>query len=1018
MGIALGLHVALLEDSTPEAQVLARVGRAPGPTGHNRHVVGRVSSERFVGREEYVAALSQGGGTVLITGDAGVGKSRLVAELERRASEGGKLALIGECLELADGELPYAPIVSALRPALRDEAPLAGLTDPDLRELARLWPEIAAGAAPSSEDATTGASKARLFSLLLRLLDRLADEREVLFVLEDLHWADRSTRDFVAFLVRAGRSDDLTIVITLRGEDVHRHHPLRDFVTELSRVRGVRRLELAPFTRGELALQVEGITGKRPSPDLVERLFERSEGNAFYTEELLAAGGATPLPASLRDLLLLRIERLDEPVRQLLQIAATAGRAVDERLLRTVAAMPDGQFESALRVALAHQVLVDVHAEGTYTFRHALVREAVYGDLLARRRRDLHAAIARVLAAQPELAVGGVGVSGELAHHWQAAGELECALEAAVQASAEAEDAYAFAESAGHCERALTLWDQVEHPERLAGLDRATLLIRAAGAAVRADRPGRAVELAREAADELRAERDPVRLSHIHMLLGRGLWLSADHEGALASYHEAVQLIPSEPPSSERAHVLAGEAQALMLSGRAKLALPVCEEALSLAREVGDRLAEARALNTMAGCGWRAGDPFENASRALSIARELGAVEEIGRSYANGSEALEARGRIRDAIAFAEEGIAVAPRWGLQDFVMYLSSSIAVWKFRLGEWEAVDRLIAEAPHIGSGSAAAPRHAIAGKLATARGDYAAAEAELTLAEPMARGMGGPEWLPPALAAIGMLRLWEGRFEDATATLETALEYVSDLMYAPWIHTFVEVYPTAARIAADRAAHERARASGNADARVADAGRALAALDAVLAEIPPGKQPPRAAAYRLLAAAETARAVERDDAGAWEEVAQAFRELEEPYPVAYALMRQADALVAANDREAATAPLREADRITTGLGERPLHAEIEALAQRSRIRLDEASEKPADALEQRGITPREQEVLSLLAEGASNREIAEALVISEKTASVHVSHILAKLGARNRAEATAIVHRLKPSSAAQP
>jgi DNA-binding CsgD family transcriptional regulator len=396
----------------------------------------------------------------------------------------------------------------------------------------------------------------------------------------------------------------------------------------------------------------------------------------------------------------------------------------------------------------------------------------------------------------------------------------------------------------------------------------------------------------------------------------------------------------------------------------------------------------------------------------LSIAREIGAVEEIGRAYANGSENLDAEGRVREAIAFAEEGIADAPRWGIQDFVQYLSSSIAVWKFRLGEWEDVDRLIAEISNLGSRAAVAPRQGVAGLLAMARGDYAAAEAALALAEPMARGMGGPEWLPPTLAAMGMVQLWQGRLDDAAATLEAALEEVSDLAYAPWIHDFVEVYPTAARIAADRAGLQ---APEEAAARVAEAERALAAHNAMLAELPRDKWPPRAEAFRLLTVAEVARASRRDKAALWEVAARAFRDLGEIYTLAYVLMRQAAAHLAENDSQEATRTLREAHRITTGLGERPLREEIEALAQRSRISLDESADEPSDAIADRGVTAREREVLVLLAEGASNREIAEALVISEKTASVHVSHILAKLGARNRAEAATIAHRLGLRSA---
>jgi DNA-binding NarL/FixJ family response regulator len=181
--------------------------------------------------------------------------------------------------------------------------------------------------------------------------------------------------------------------------------------------------------------------------------------------------------------------------------------------------------------------------------------------------------------------------------------------------------------------------------------------------------------------------------------------------------------------------------------------------------------------------------------------------------------------------------------------------------------------------------------------------------------------------------------------------------------------------------------------------------------MLAETPAAFRSPRPEASRLLTVAEARRAAGEDDAAGWAEVVEAFRKLEEPYTLAYALMRHADALIMERDPAAAADPLREAHRVTEDLGERPLRAEIEALAQRSRTSLEEAAaDAAADPFEMRGITHREQEVLSLLAEGATNREIADALVISEKTASVHVSHILAKLGARNRAEAASIAHRL--------
>jgi class 3 adenylate cyclase/tetratricopeptide (TPR) repeat protein len=913
----------------------------------DRPVAARVSSERFVGREDELAALGGESGTVVIAGDAGVGKSRLVAELERRARADGKLVLIGECLELTDGELAYAPIVAALHPVLRAGHALDPVSATERGELARLWPEL--GPAGGSDVDADGSSQARIFALLLELLMRLGRERPVVFVVEDLHWADRSTRDFLAFLVRAARGGRLLLIVTLRGEELHREHPARAFVAELARVRGVRRFELAPFTHEELALQVEGILGQRPEPKLVQQLFERTDGNAFYTEELLAAGAGTALPASLRDVLLVRIERLSPPCRRLLALAAAAERVVDERLLAAVEEVPDAMFAPALREALAQQVLVPRGDGGAYAFRHALVREAVYRDLLAGERAKLHRALARALVRRPELAVTGIGVAGELAHHWYAAGELGHAFEASVEASADAERAFAFAETQHHSERALELWDRVPDPARISGLDRLDLLERAAGAAVRADHPGRAVSLARQAIAELDPARDPVRRARIHMLLGRALWFSADQVGGLAAYREAVRLVPSEPPSSERALVVAGEAQALMLSGHSVEAYARCEEALELARAVGDRLVQAHVHNTLAGLGWSFGDPVEHAASARRIAFELGAVEEIGRSYANGSEALDYAGRTEDAIALAEEGIAAAPRWGLHDFVVYLTSSVAGWQVRLGRFEEAVRLCEDATPRGP-TAAAPRHHTLGQLASIRGDFSTAEFELRRAEELARGIGGPEWWPAIQADIAMLALWQARLDDAATAAREALDAVDEPQYGPWLPDFTDVYPTAARIEADRAEKARADRVSAADAEAA-AVDALARLDTMLAGISEEHRPPRPVAVRSLVAAEAMRAAGQSDPRAWQLVADAFRALGEPYTTAYAEFRQSQAvLVAAGGDDAAGnaaagaagdagALLRDAHAATVALGERPLRLEIEKLALRVGIPLEQ-------------------------------------------------------------------------------
>jgi DNA-binding NarL/FixJ family response regulator len=581
-----------------------------------------------------------------------------------------------------------------------------------------------------------------------------------------------------------------------------------------------------------------------------------------------------------------------------------------------------------------------------------------------------------------------------------------------VQAAVDSDRAFAFAETLRHCERGLSIWYRVPDAAAVAGIDRVALLERTALAAIRAEQPQRGAVLAAEAAAELDADGDPLRLAQVYVTLGRCRWLSADTEGSLEAYAEAVRLVPEQPPSPERALVLATEAQALMLTGQSPASLQRCAQALELAERLGELHVQAHVHNTLAGLGWMAGDAVEHAATARRLSSELGAVEEIGRSYVNGSEGYEYLGRTEDAIRLAQEGIDISSHWGITDFAVYLSASVATWKLRLGDPDAAARLWADADPSGS-TVAAAWYQVAGLLSTLRGQFEQADRELGRAAELALGVGGPEWWPATTAAIAVLRLWQGRRDDAAHAAHAALDAVADPGFAPWLVDFSIVYPTAARVDADRA--EDARARGDHDAALeaaAAATGAVARCDEMLAQIPEGRVAPRGLACRSLACAEAARAAGRAEPDAWIAAAQRFRELGEDYVVAYAEFRQAEACVAAGSRGGAAAevPLRDAHALTLGMGEVPLRAQIEALARRARISLGEDGAAPVDGELPLGITAREREVLVLLAEGATNREIAETLVITEKTASVHVSHILAKLDARNRGEAAAIAHRL--------
>ena len=335
---------------------------------------------------------------VLVGGEAGVGKTRLVEEAATRARAEGARVLTGGCIEVGGEGLPLSPVVDVLRSLMRQmtDDELDGVLGPARIELARLLPELdphrPATAAPAGAE-----GNARVLELMFGVVERLAADRPLMLVIEDLHWADRSTLDLVALLVRALRDARVLLVITFRSDELHRSHPLRPLVTGWERVRSVRRIELQRFTREEVASQLEAILDDRPTRTMLDLLYERSEGNAFLIEEILAAlqAGAGPeeLPATLRDVLLARAEQLPAQTLTLLRIAAAAGRSVPDGLLARVADLDDASLDAALRDAVEHHLLVIDESGQGYRFRHALTRDAIYSDALPRERVRIQPAL-------------------------------------------------------------------------------------------------------------------------------------------------------------------------------------------------------------------------------------------------------------------------------------------------------------------------------------------------------------------------------------------------------------------------------------------------------------------------------------------------------------------------------------------------------------------------------------------------------------------------------------------------
>src|SRR5947209_2981438 len=742
----------------------------------------RVSSRQLVGRDQPLGLLMDlaqrtadgNGGTALVVGEAGIGKSRLVSEFRRRAGEAGALVLTGECVDLAEVELPYAPIVGALRSVVRkrNEAELARLFGGARAELARLTPEL--GDPDPGLPGSLG--QARPFEAVLGVLSRLSQERPVALVIEDVHWADSASLDLLAFLVRNQRSERLATVITFRSGELPTEHPVRARLAELEHGGRAQPIELDPLSLEHVAEQVLDITGAPPTAGLSHALHDRAGGNPFFVEELLAAGDGGELPDSLRDALLVRLRRLSGRAREIVGVVAVAGRTIDHRLLRTLVAIEDGELIGALREAVAQQVLV---SDGlSYAFRHALLREAVYADLVAGQRTPLHAALAEKLSHEPMLAGTQAAVAAEIAHHWAAAGEIEAALAASVRAGAEAERMYAVQEARRQYERVLELWDQVAEPDRITGLSRAVLLAQAAEAEWLAGSETRAVALAREALQHAVLQREGSAAARVEERLASYLWAAGDSDGALQAARRAVARLDGREPSADRARALCAEGRMLVMRSRNREARERLEESLEIARTIGASSEEAQALNYLGSALAFLGDYADGIERlhaAVRIAAQTGSRARGLAQYENLSEALAETGQLEHARDVAAEGIAAAQEVGLQrSYGLVLMGRGALCALALGRTAEAGELTSAALELGEQTFFAFNVLEArGRYELLRGEFDAAERYLAGAHAMAARIGDPMWTSPVAAVKAELELWRGQAREAAESVRAAL-----------------------------------------------------------------------------------------------------------------------------------------------------------------------------------------------------------------------------------------------------
>ncbi len=927
---------------------------------------------------------------MLVSGDAGVGKTRLISELAADAADSGFAVLSGRCAELADS-VPYLPLADAVRGAARGPLAEAVASRP---VLARLLPDHEL-TTPAPD--LPGVAQQQLFGAVLGLLTELATVSPVLLVLEDLHWADRSTRDLVSFLSRVLRSERVALVLSYRSDDMHRAHPLRPVVGELHRLPTVTAIDVGPLDPTAMAQHLTQLAGGGLDAAAIDTLISRAEGNTYYAEELLAASSSgRTLPTGLADLLVSRLAGLSAAAQLVLHAAAVMGRRIDDSLVMDVSGLSAADYEDAVREAVARQLLVP-DGEAGLAFRHALLREAIYNDLLPQERTRLHARLAELLAERP-----GEGTAAELAGHCLASHDIPGAFAASVQAGLEAWRLAAPADAHRQFDQALSLWDRVADPEGLGGMSRGQLAYRSALRAADAGQLDTAVSRLRRLMTELRqdTDADPRLLTRVMERLAFFLLdIDADAE-ALAVASASVDVLPPEPPTAERAAALATHARTL-LNVADPSAAARAGEADAAAAAANAPWLQADALATLSALSERAGQPDEAESLAMKALDLVADSDMLGVDLRVRNFLARLRlesGDLPGAAAAAHVGVERAARagLGLAPYGLDLQYLHYLAHVADGSWDHAQDL-ADAFGVRVTNVAEARlSAMALFIDVARGSGRVAERRA--------------WLEPYLGSDLMTRYiatglfaedayWVGDFAGAVTAAQATIEAATTWAAGP--DTPQVIRPAAIGIGALGDQARLARAAGQ------PAGELIAAAETLAAAARRGAGGVRKAGlgvdgrgWLARAEAELRRAAGDNDPERWRAVTDTF-DPDFRYEAARSRWRLAEALAEAGYRADAQHEWQLAAAVADDLGATRLRAALADLGRRARLgRVGQRASSLG------ALTARELDVLRLVAAGRSNREIAAELFISDKTVSVHVSSILGKLGAASRTEAAAI------------
>ena len=984
--------------------------------------VGFVGRERELSRVE--GALGGDARLVLVAGDAGVGKTRFAGECMRRAAARGMVCVLGGCLPLA-GELPLLPVADALGDLSRLEDGrlldgALGMVPRYVRtEVARLLPQLEAG--DPGRGRVEGWQRERLFLAVAELLAAVARGSGLVMVVEDVHWADSATLDCLTYLGHAAGADAVTLVVTCRSDEVPVDAQLAGWLAHV-RSGGMEEIRLGPLSRGEAAQLIAVLVGGELPGGFADDLFARAEGNPFFTEQLVAAalvGSAEDvlrppglLPEGLAELLTARTSGCGSAGRAVLAGLAVAGRPLTEALLGEVTQLDSEAVREGLRELVARLLAASI-SDGAYRLRHALLAEAVASGLLAGERVVLHERTARALAT-----TGDEMLAAEVARHWAAAGRAAEELPARVAAAGAAERVFGYAEAAVQLQRAIELCRAAPDSASaagVAGVGLPRLYVRAIDVLERSGGVERARELAEAAYRQFADHPDPATAAVAYHRVAHFQSIEAPATG-LPLIEEALRLFGQVSPSADYAEALLDYGQRFMVHGEGRLEAgrAALERAVEIAEAAGATALVARILPWLGSQAFSRGQ-IEEGFAILQRGRRLAQIsgDSVALLYLDISESdvLLKLARFADAADVALRGLQAARQSGLQAWVRARvlaanASEALITGGRTAEAaELIDPLITGPPDRDDWSI----HECRSEIDLLCGDIRAATRRRQQFKPWVDSAGSIEWVRETRQRAADLAVWAGRPADA---LDEARRVLAQYTVSDLTIFCGRLLATGMRACADLAEQARARRDGRAANAALAAAEDLVSWVDRMAGAPFADQPfvGTIPAERATWVAERTRVAGTSDPVAWSVAAKTWEGLGCPHLAGYAWWRGAEAQLDAGLSRAAVTTLRSAAAAADGHA--PLLAQIRSLAQRARITLDspaDAVSATPDTLTRYGLTGRELAVLLLLAAGRTNAQIGAELFISPRTAGVHVTNILRKLGVANRVQAAALAER---------